>query len=102
MLDATDRLEKYSRRARTAFDEKVRKRSTGWRFFEFEKQAVYMAGETGGRRDAGGAYLFVGACATVFATATGRRGYGGKTFICRDPEGHLWSIGEHDSWAWNE
>lgn len=24
--------------------------------------------------------------------------YGGKAFGCRDPEGHLWSIGEYDPW----
>ena len=27
--------------------------------------------------------------------------YGGKAFSCRDPEGHLWSIGEYDPWATN-
>jgi uncharacterized glyoxalase superfamily protein PhnB len=25
--------------------------------------------------------------------------YGGKAFTCRDPEGHIWSIGEYDPWA---
>ena len=25
--------------------------------------------------------------------------YGGKAFGCRDPEGHLWSVGEYDPWA---
>jgi uncharacterized glyoxalase superfamily protein PhnB len=25
--------------------------------------------------------------------------YGGKAFACKDPEGHLWSIGEYDPWA---
>jgi uncharacterized glyoxalase superfamily protein PhnB len=25
--------------------------------------------------------------------------YGGKAFGCRDPEGHLWSIGEYNPWA---
>jgi uncharacterized glyoxalase superfamily protein PhnB len=24
--------------------------------------------------------------------------YGGKAFTCRDPEGHIWSIGEYDPW----
>ena len=24
--------------------------------------------------------------------------YGGKAFSCRDPEGHLWSIGTYDPW----
>lgn len=25
--------------------------------------------------------------------------YGGRSFSCRDPEGHLWSIGSYDPWA---
>ena len=25
--------------------------------------------------------------------------YGGRLFSCRDPEGHLWSIGSYDPWA---
>ena len=25
--------------------------------------------------------------------------YGGKAFTVRDPEGHLWSVGEYDPWA---
>ncbi len=25
--------------------------------------------------------------------------YGGRSFTCRDPEGHLWSIGSYDPWA---
>ncbi|MDH4609806.1 VOC family protein [Pseudomonas sp. BN102] len=25
--------------------------------------------------------------------------YGGRGFSCRDPEGHLWSIGSYDPWA---
>ena len=24
--------------------------------------------------------------------------YGGRAFTCRDPEGHIWSIGEYDPW----
>ena len=24
--------------------------------------------------------------------------YGGKAFTCRDPEGHIWNIGEYDPW----
>lgn len=27
------------------------------------------------------------------------KGYGGRGFSCRDPEGHLWSIGSYDPWA---
>jgi uncharacterized glyoxalase superfamily protein PhnB len=25
--------------------------------------------------------------------------YGGRAFTCRDPEGHLWSIGTYDPWV---
>ncbi|WP_271411389.1 VOC family protein [Pseudomonas sp. Q1-7] len=25
--------------------------------------------------------------------------YGGRGFTCRDPEGHLWSIGSYDPWT---
>lgn len=25
--------------------------------------------------------------------------YGGRGFTCRDPEGHLWSVGSYDPWA---
>ena len=25
--------------------------------------------------------------------------YGGKAFTVRDPEGHIWSVGEYDPWA---
>jgi len=25
--------------------------------------------------------------------------YGGKTFTCSDPEGHIWHFGWYDSWT---
>jgi uncharacterized glyoxalase superfamily protein PhnB len=25
--------------------------------------------------------------------------YGGRAFGCKDPEGHVWSVGEYDPWA---
>ena len=25
--------------------------------------------------------------------------YGGKAFGCKDPEGHMWSVGEYDPWT---
>jgi uncharacterized glyoxalase superfamily protein PhnB len=25
--------------------------------------------------------------------------YGGRSFSCRDPEGHLWNVGTYDPWA---
>ncbi len=26
--------------------------------------------------------------------------YGGRAFTCRDPEGHIWSVGSYNPWAW--
>jgi len=53
--------------------------------------------------------LIVSDCETIYATAKtagaevildlAEMDYGGKAFTCRDPEGHLWSIGEYDPWA---
>lgn len=53
--------------------------------------------------------LIVADCAAVHerAKAAGaemvfdleEKSYGGKGFTCRDPEGHLWSVGEYDPWA---
>ena len=25
--------------------------------------------------------------------------YGGRAFVCRDPEGQIWSVGSYDPWA---
>lgn len=25
--------------------------------------------------------------------------YGGRLYVCRDPEGHIWSFGSYDPWA---
>jgi uncharacterized glyoxalase superfamily protein PhnB len=54
-------------------------------------------------------YLVVADCTSVYerAKAAGaemlldleEKDYGGKAFTCRDPEGHVWSIGEYDPWA---
>jgi hypothetical protein len=30
---------------------------------------------------------------------TTSKDYGGKAFIVRDPEGHIWSIGEYIPWS---
>lgn len=27
------------------------------------------------------------------------KGYGGRGFVCRDPEGHLWAVGNYNPWA---
>jgi uncharacterized glyoxalase superfamily protein PhnB len=54
-------------------------------------------------------YLVVSDCDKVYATAKAARAqmvidirdmdYGGRGFTCRDPEGHIWSIGSYDPWA---
>lgn len=110
--------------------------------FGFEKQAVYMAGETTvahaqltfgngmimlgsvdngskmqslmtqpdevGNRETQHSNLVVSDCEPIYATAKAAGAemimdltpmdYGGKAFTCRDPEGHIWSIGEYDPW----
>ena len=54
-------------------------------------------------------YLVVADCDAVYATAKAAgaeivldivdQDYGGRGFSCRDPEGHLWSVGSYDPWA---
>ncbi|HTA14797.1 MAG TPA: VOC family protein [Solirubrobacteraceae bacterium] len=53
-------------------------------------------------------YLTVSDCTAIYQTAKNagalmvrdlaEMDYGGKAFTCRDPEGHLWSLGEYDPW----
>lgn len=53
-------------------------------------------------------YLVVSDADAVYATAKAAgaemildivdQGYGGRGFTCRDPEGHIWSIGSYDPW----
>ena len=54
-------------------------------------------------------YLVVEDCDAVYAKAKAAgaeivldivdQDYGGRGFTCRDPEGHLWSVGSYDPWA---
>ena len=54
-------------------------------------------------------YIVVSDCGAVYKTAQEAgavmeldmkdKDYGGQGFTCRDPEGHLWSIGNYDPWA---
>jgi len=54
-------------------------------------------------------YLSVADCDAVYATAKAAgaemvfdirdQDYGGRGFTCRDPEGHLWSVGSFNPWA---
>ncbi len=53
-------------------------------------------------------YLIVDDCDAVYHRAKSagadivldlvEKDYGGKGFTCRDPEGHLWSVGSYDPW----
>jgi uncharacterized glyoxalase superfamily protein PhnB len=53
-------------------------------------------------------YLVVSDCEAIYATAKAAGAkivfelvtmdYGGKAFTCRDPEGHIWNLGEYDPW----
>jgi uncharacterized glyoxalase superfamily protein PhnB len=62
-----------------------------------------------GYRETKNTYLVVSDCEGTYATATAAGAemlmelrtmdYGGKAFTCRDPEGHIWSVGEYDPWA---
>ncbi len=62
-----------------------------------------------GNRVTGLAYLIVKDCTPVWqqARAAGAEvllplrtmSYGGQAFTVRDPEGHVWSLGEYDPWA---
>ncbi|WP_263413927.1 VOC family protein [Terriglobus aquaticus] len=55
------------------------------------------------------AYLIVDDCDPVYAAAQSTSAeilmtlrtmdYGGKAFAVRDPEGHIWSVGEYDPFA---
>ena len=62
-----------------------------------------------GLRNTHGVYLVAADADAVYATAKAAGAamvldirdmdYGGRAFTCRDPEGHLWSIGTFDPWA---
>jgi uncharacterized glyoxalase superfamily protein PhnB len=54
-------------------------------------------------------YLAVSDCDAVYHTAKAAgatmvmdiadKDYGGRGFTCRDPEGHIWSVGSYNPWA---
>jgi uncharacterized glyoxalase superfamily protein PhnB len=61
-----------------------------------------------GNKETKNSYLVVSDCDAIYASAKAAGAemildlrtmdYGGKAFTCRDPEGHIWSIGEYDPW----
>ena len=74
------------------------KETAGW---------MALPSEIGGR-NTGGAYLVLKDCTPVWqqAQAAGAEvliplrtmDYGGQAFTVRDPDGHIWSMGEYDPW----
>ena len=62
-----------------------------------------------GNRVTGSTYLIVPDCTPVWQKALAAKAvvlmdlrtmdYGGQSFTVRDPEGHVWSVGEYDPWA---
>lgn len=76
---------------------------------EGEMAALMTQPEGAGGRETQFPYLVVADAAAVYKTAKAAGAeifqelqempYGGKAFGCRDPEGHLWSVGEYDPWA---
>ena len=74
---------------------------------EFNK-VMNQPGETGGRvsqscclivNDADAVYASAKSGGATFVMDIADQDYGGRAFTCRDPEGHLWSIGTYDPWA---
>ena len=65
--------------------------------------------EEAGGKETQSAYLVVGDAAAIYARAKAAgatmlldfetKEYGGSGFTCRDPEGHIWSVGEYDPWV---
>lgn len=57
-------------------------------------------------------YIVVSDCDAAYARAKAagaemvmdleEKGYGGKGFTCRDPEGHIWHFGSYDPWETTE
>ena len=48
--------------------------------------------------DADGIYASAKAAGAEMIMDLKEMEYGGKAFTCRDPEGHVWSIGTYDPW----
>jgi uncharacterized glyoxalase superfamily protein PhnB len=50
-------------------------------------------------RDADAVYARVKKNSGTIAIEIRNQDYGGRDFSCKDPEGHLWSVGTYDPWA---
>ena len=61
------------------------------------------------KRETQAPYIVVEDCDAVYAMAKAagaeivldieNKDYGGRGFTCRDPEGHMWSVGNYDPWS---
>ncbi len=49
--------------------------------------------------DADEVYQRVKKAGAVIVREIEDQGYGGRDFTCRDPEGHVWSVGTYDPWG---
>jgi uncharacterized glyoxalase superfamily protein PhnB len=58
-----------------------------------ETQAPYLVVQ-----DAAAVYARARAAGAAIVQELEEKPYGGKAFSCRDPEGHLWFVGEYDPW----
>jgi uncharacterized glyoxalase superfamily protein PhnB len=63
-------------------------------FGGIETQAPYVVVE-----DADAHYARAVAAGAEIITEVADAGYGGRGYICRDLEGHLWSFGSYDPWS---
>ena len=59
----------------------------------FETQGAYLV-----VKDADAVYARARAGGASIVIEIADAGYGGRGFSCRDPEGHLWSIGTYNPW----
>jgi len=59
----------------------------------FETQSAYLV-----VADADAAYAKARAAGATIVIEIQNREYGGRDFTCRDPEGHVWSVGTYDPW----
>lgn len=60
----------------------------------FSTQSIYLV-----VRDADAVYARVKKHGGKIARDIHDQDYGGRDFCCKDPEGHLWSVGTYDPWA---
>ncbi len=49
--------------------------------------------------DCDGIYQTAKAAGAVMVMDIADMDYGGRAFTCRDPEGHIWSVGSYDPWV---